>query len=106
MKARDQNFANLDRRCFLAVFASMGLASTLLPGALAAASKGRDTITTEMMKQAEQIAGLEFGEREREEVIDRLNPHGFDKNGMPVGIILISESDMIVTPLNPWMDTN
>ncbi len=73
MNSTDQNFCKIDRRHFLAVFSSLGLASTLLPGALAAASEGQDTITTEMMKQAEKITGLEFNEQEREEIIDRLN---------------------------------
>lgn len=66
-------FKKMDRRHFLTVFSSLGLASTLLPGALAGASQGQDTITTEMMKHAEKIAGLEFSEQEREEILQRLN---------------------------------
>jgi len=73
MNCIDQKLCKIDRRRFLAVFSSLGLVSTLLPGALAAASQGQDTITTQMMKQAEKIAGLEFNEQERQEIIDRLN---------------------------------
>ncbi len=73
MNSMDQHFYRIDRRHFLTVFSSLGLVSTLLPGALAAASQDQDTITTEMMKQAEKIAGLEFNEQKREEIIGRLN---------------------------------
>jgi len=49
MNCIDQKLCRIDRRRFLAVFSSLGLASTLLPGALAAASQGQDTITTQIM---------------------------------------------------------
>lgn len=63
----------MDRRAFMTVFSCLGLSSTLLPGALAAVAGQSETITTEMMAQAEKIAGLEFTERQRREVVDGLN---------------------------------
>jgi Asp-tRNA(Asn)/Glu-tRNA(Gln) amidotransferase A subunit family amidase len=65
------------RRRFLAFFASAGLSSTLLPGALwaQAQSQGANKITLDMLKAAETIAGLEFTDAERELLIDGVNQH-------------------------------
>jgi Asp-tRNA(Asn)/Glu-tRNA(Gln) amidotransferase A subunit family amidase len=72
------------RRRFLAYFSSVGLTSTLLPGALwtqahAQAQDGKQAatpeITLDMLKAAERIAGLEFTDEERDELIAGVNQH-------------------------------
>ncbi len=61
------------RRRFLAYFSSLGLSSTLLPGALWAGLSKGDRVTTDMLKAAEQLAGHEFTDSEREMMVDGLN---------------------------------
>jgi Asp-tRNA(Asn)/Glu-tRNA(Gln) amidotransferase A subunit family amidase len=68
------------RRRFLAYFSSVGLSSTLLPGALwAQAQQGspaaQPKITLEMLKAAEQMAGLDFTDAERDLLLDGVNQH-------------------------------
>lgn len=50
------------RRDFLALFAGLGLSSTLLPGVLWAKAQesGARTITKEMLAPAEHISGVHF----------------------------------------------
>jgi len=63
-----------DRRAFLGYFSTLGLGSTLLPGALyALTQEGQERVTAEMVKQAEQLAGLEFTEQERAGLVRGLN---------------------------------
>src|SRR5215475_9838420 len=64
-----------NRRAFLSYFSSIGLSSTLLPGALWAQVQDPHTprITIDMLKAAEHIAGLEFTDAERELLIDDVN---------------------------------
>jgi len=63
-----------DRRAFLGRFSALGLGGTLLPGALYALSQqGQERVTVEMVKQAEQMAGLEFTDQEREGLVRGLN---------------------------------
>jgi len=62
---------SLDRRSFMGFFSTTSLAGTLLPGVLWAHLQQRGqrpdpTITTEMIAEAEKIAGLELTEEERE----------------------------------------
>lgn len=68
------------RRRFLAYFSSVGLAPTLLPGVLWAQVQeqqaGEDEaprITAAMLTSALAIAGLEFTEEQREEMLEGLN---------------------------------
>ena len=62
----------LDRRRFMAIFAALGVAGTTLPERLwAAAQKG--PITRKVLARAEQMAGLEFTDDERELMLDGLN---------------------------------
>ena len=63
------------RRRFLAYCSSVGLAPTLLPGVLWASvqQEGADTITSAMLVDALAVAGLEFTEAEREEMLEGLN---------------------------------
>ena len=63
------------RRRFLAQFSTIGLTSTLFPGLLwgkMQEAPGR-RITPEMIRMAEQMAGLEFNEAEREAILERVN---------------------------------
>jgi len=64
---------DMNRRRFLGYFSLLGLSGTLLPGALAAIAKDQEKITTEMISQAEKIAGLQFTEEERREIVEDLN---------------------------------
>ena len=64
----------VDRRRFMAYFASLGLGSTTLPTALwALAQERQGRITKEMLANAEAIAGLEFTDAEREMMVDGVN---------------------------------
>ncbi|MFQ5641394.1 MAG: amidase [bacterium] len=65
----------LNRRQFLAYFSSLGLSSTLLPGALWARLQEdkKQKITKELLHDAEQLAGLEFTDSERELMVEGLN---------------------------------
>jgi Amidase len=68
------------RRRFLAYFSSVGLSSTLLPGALWAQAQQQTliappTITLDMLKAAEIIAGLEFTDAERDLLLEGVNQH-------------------------------
>ncbi len=62
----------LDRRRFLAFFAALGLAGTSLPRRLWAAA-GQGPITKKVLARAEQVAGLEFTDEERQLMLDGLN---------------------------------
>ncbi|HTW63576.1 MAG TPA: amidase [Bryobacteraceae bacterium] len=72
---------NEHRRRFLAYFSATSLASTLLPGVLwtrlnAQQQSGQaPRITADMLKAAEQIAGLNFTDAQRALLIDDVNSH-------------------------------
>ena len=63
------------RRHFLAFFSSLGLSSTLFPGALWAQvqEKPAQKITKEMLVAAERIAGLRFTDGQREMMLEGVN---------------------------------
>jgi Asp-tRNA(Asn)/Glu-tRNA(Gln) amidotransferase A subunit family amidase len=63
----------LDRRTFVAYFGTAGLSTTLLPGVLWGIAQDQETITKEMVAQAEAIAGLEFTDEERERIATALS---------------------------------
>ncbi len=69
----------LNRRHFLAYFSSIGLGSTLMPGALLAQAQvqtqGQDAfqITADMVKGAAKIAGLTFSDDAVKRIVDGLN---------------------------------
>ncbi len=65
----------LERRRFLTYFAGTGLTSTLFPGALwaLAQQQQQNRITKEMIQQAEQMAGLEFTDEERQAMLNGVN---------------------------------
>ena len=52
----------------MAYFSTTGLSATLLPGALYALAQEQQTVTKEMVAQAEKIAGLEFTDEERDQI--------------------------------------
>jgi len=61
-----------DRRAFVEYFASAGLGSTLLPGALWSRITGGEDITAQTVACAEEMAGLVFTEEERAMMVDGL----------------------------------
>lgn len=65
--------SEVGRRAFLAYFSMAGLGGTLLPGVLWAQAQQQQRITKEMIACAEQIAGLEFTDAEREGMLRGLN---------------------------------
>jgi Asp-tRNA(Asn)/Glu-tRNA(Gln) amidotransferase A subunit family amidase len=75
--SRASNKTQLTRRSFLAYFSGLGLSATVLPGVLWAKMQDDKVarITKEILQDAEQIAGLEFTDRERELMVEGLNGH-------------------------------
>lgn len=65
--------APVDRRHFMAYFSAIGLGGTLLPGVLWARIQGAREVTKEMIAQAAAVAGLEFTEEQREQMVRGLN---------------------------------
>ncbi len=64
----------IDRRNFVAYFTSIGLGGTLLPGVLwARQQQQQGPVDRAMIAQAEQVAGLEFTDEERDEMARGLN---------------------------------
>ncbi|MGH7665539.1 MAG: amidase [Gemmatimonadaceae bacterium] len=61
-----------DRRAFMAYFSSLGLGSTLLPGVLWGRIAAGEEITTETVRCAEEIVGMEFDPAEREMMVSEL----------------------------------
>ncbi|MFQ5569777.1 MAG: amidase [Rhodothermales bacterium] len=62
----------VNRRHFLAVCSSLGLSGTLFPGALYARMMQDGELTKETIAQAEQVAGLEFTDEQRELLVEDL----------------------------------
>ena len=66
--------SDLDRRAFVAYFASAGLTSTLLPGTLWAQIKpGTRTITVGMVREAARLAGLDWTDAECQDLVTSLS---------------------------------
>jgi Asp-tRNA(Asn)/Glu-tRNA(Gln) amidotransferase A subunit family amidase len=67
--------SNVTRRRFMARFAGSGLGATLLPGVLWARMQeaGAREVTAEMLSDALAVSGLEFGEEERERMLESVN---------------------------------
>jgi Asp-tRNA(Asn)/Glu-tRNA(Gln) amidotransferase A subunit family amidase len=65
----------LNRRRFLAYFSAAGLSSTLLPGVLWARIQNEEApkITKGLLKDAEEVAGVEFTDEERDLMLEGLN---------------------------------
>jgi Asp-tRNA(Asn)/Glu-tRNA(Gln) amidotransferase A subunit family amidase len=66
----------LDRRRFLEFFGSLGLGSTLLPGALLALAQDAPEIRPEMVTAAAKIAGLALTPEAEKAIADGLNRRG------------------------------
>ena len=71
--ASESEREEFNRRRFVKYFSSIGFGAALLPGALAAVARDSEKISAEMIKQAEQIAGLQFSDQERQAMVDDLN---------------------------------
>lgn len=63
----------LDRRGFMAYFSALGLGGTLFPGVLWARLNGASDVTKEIIAQAEKVAGVEFTDEQREQMVADLN---------------------------------
>jgi len=64
----------LRRRSFLAYCGSLGLGSTLFPGALwAQTEEAQEAITAEMIQNAARLAGLNFSEADVAEMVEGVN---------------------------------
>ena len=63
------------RRRFIGYFSSVGLSTTLLPGALWAEvqAQAAAAVTPEMLEHALQVAGLEFSAEQREAILNGVN---------------------------------
>jgi Asp-tRNA(Asn)/Glu-tRNA(Gln) amidotransferase A subunit family amidase len=64
---------DLDRRAFMAYFSSLGLGTTLFPGALWARLQDAKAISKDLLDDAEKVAGLEFTDAERDLMLEDLN---------------------------------
>jgi Asp-tRNA(Asn)/Glu-tRNA(Gln) amidotransferase A subunit family amidase len=62
----------LDRREFMATCAASGLATTLLPGVLWALAQEQQRVTRDMIERAEKIAGLDFTDAQRDQLLGGL----------------------------------
>jgi Asp-tRNA(Asn)/Glu-tRNA(Gln) amidotransferase A subunit family amidase len=69
----DEHQLSINRRRFVECFAGGGLASALMPGALAAVAQDAATITIEMLQAAQRIAGVPFAAEEQRRILDKLN---------------------------------
>lgn len=71
--ASHSELEEFNRRRFMWYFSSMGLGAAFFPGALVAIAGDREKISAEMIKQAEKIAGLEFSDEERQQMVEDVN---------------------------------
>src|SRR6185295_12781696 len=75
MKKKRAPSVDVRRRRFMAYFSSIGLASTLAPGILWGKMQdaGAQTITLEMLTTSLKLAGVEFNEDERKNMVNAAN---------------------------------
>lgn len=75
MAIQGTNALNEQRRRFLVQFSGLGLSYTLLPGVLwvKVQEKQAQKITKAMLRDAEQIAGVQFDDAEREVILNTVN---------------------------------
>ena len=97
--SKDHN--NPARRRFLAYFSGIGLTSTLFPGLLWGKMQeiSGQRITPQMIRVAEQMAGLEFSNAEREAIIERVNQNL--KRYLAMREIPLENSDSPALEFNP-----
>jgi len=72
-RAINQEQLNLNRRKFIACLSSLGLGSTLLPGALTALAQDARQITLEMVEAAAKLAGIALDRAALEKIVESLN---------------------------------
>ena len=96
---------NMNRRRFVACFSSLGLGSTLMPGALAAVAEDATTITPEMIEAAQKIAGLSFTLAQQQGLLERLNGERSPVNGFATiraaGLGNDTPSALVFNPVPP-----
>jgi hypothetical protein len=63
----------LDRRDFLTACSATGAGGTLFPGVLWAMAQDQATVTREMIGQAEKVAGIEFTDAQRDQLVTNLS---------------------------------
>ena len=95
----------MNRRRFVACFSSVGLGSTLMPGALAAVAEDANTITAEMIEAAQKIAGLSFTPAQQQGLLERLNGERSPVNGFAAiraaGLGNDTPSALVFNPVPP-----
>src|SRR5262249_17260840 len=90
----DQQQRALNRRRFIECLSAAGVGSTLLPGALAAVAQDAETITIEMLRWAQQIAGVASTPDEQRRLLEKLNgPRGY-----AAGFARLRATDLADTP--------
>ena len=70
--SRSQRLA-VNRRRFITCFSTLGLGSTLMPGALAAIAQDAEVVTIDMIEAAQAIAGVSFDAAEQARLLAILN---------------------------------
>jgi Asp-tRNA(Asn)/Glu-tRNA(Gln) amidotransferase A subunit family amidase len=85
---------SINRRRFMECFSTAGVASALMPGALAAVAQDAESITIEMLQAAQQIAGVTFTHDEQLRVLETLN----GEHGYLAGFKRLRASDLGTTP--------
>ena len=74
----DERQRAINRRRFVECLAAAGVGSALLPGALAAVAQDAEVVTIEMLRSAQQIAGVSFTVDEQRRLLEKLNgPRGY-----------------------------
>jgi Asp-tRNA(Asn)/Glu-tRNA(Gln) amidotransferase A subunit family amidase len=72
IKSGNENLI-INRRRFIGYFSTVGLGSTLMPGALLAVAQDAPEITVEMVETAAKLSGLSFSQEARERIASSLN---------------------------------
>lgn len=90
----DERQRSINRRRFIECFSAAGVASALMPGALAAVAPDADTITIEMLQSAQRIAGVTFTLDEQRRLLDKLN----GDRGYLAGFNILRTADLGATP--------
>jgi len=90
----DDDRRAINRRRFVECCAAAGVASALLPGALAAVAQDAGVITTDMLASAQRIAGVSFTPDEQQRLLEKLNgPQGY-----AAGFARVRSANLDATP--------
>jgi hypothetical protein len=90
----DQQQLAVNRRRFIECFSGAGVASVLLPGALAAVVQDADAVTIEMLQSAMRIAGVSFTPDEQLRLLEKLN----GARGYLAGFARVRDANLGTTP--------